>query len=235
MMDARILIVDDDQYLLQALRAALSPCYDVVTTQAGSAAFQLVAQQSFDLALVDYILPDISGLSVLRTIKKVSPSTLVILMTGYGSDHVSAESFRSGARDYLRKPFELHHLLDRIQTLLAHGEIPRDPRTPPQIEIRTAPPARAPGSGAAGLQRAVAFIEAHLDAPLRLDQVARKAGMSRFHFSRRFKEHTGLTFREYLARRRVAPPPRRATGRTASVLRRATLTSPPSPHFDGYP
>jgi AraC family transcriptional regulator len=56
----------------------------------------------------------------------------------------------------------------------------------------------------ANLRRAMAFIETHLHTELRLDQVAREAGMSKFHFCRHFKNVADLTFREFLARRRIA-------------------------------
>lgn len=199
----RILIVDDDQSVVEALSAALGPFYEVLTAQTGSAALEVIVQQKPDLVLLDYLLPDVSGLTFLRNIKQFAPSLFVILMTGYGSEGVSVESFRSGARDYLKKPFGLPDLLARIERLLAarHGSAP--PRDPILLSTRSA--ISDPGSGprAAGLQRALAFIEGSLDTPLRLDQVSREAGMSKFHFCRAFKAHAGLTFREYLARRRI--------------------------------
>ena len=54
------------------------------------------------------------------------------------------------------------------------------------------------------IQRAIAYIETHLDKHLTLNQVACEAGMSKFHFCRHFKADMGLTFREFLARRRIA-------------------------------
>jgi AraC family transcriptional regulator len=64
---------------------------------------------------------------------------------------------------------------------------------------------------------AIAFIEGQLHSELRLNQVRREAGMSKFHFFRRFKEATGLTFREFLARGRVARALRLLCDRDRSV------------------
>jgi YesN/AraC family two-component response regulator len=200
---SRILIVDDDLPFLEVLHDALAPRYDVLTTPSGAAALDLIAQHPPDLVLLDYALPDIPGLAVLRTIKKRFPSVIVILITGFGSEHVSVEAFRAGAREYLKKPFPLDDLLARVEGLLALREHPSEARTP--ILLHPSPagaePARRPR--AAGLQRAIALIDAGLDTTLTLDQVAREAGMSRCHFCRAFKASTGLTFREFLTRRRV--------------------------------
>ena len=199
----RILIVDDDPSVVEALSTALDPFYEVFTAQSGSAALEAIVQQKPDLVLLDYLLPDVSGLTLLRNIKQLAPSLFVILMTGYGSEGVSVGSLRSGARDYLRKPFGLPDLLARIERLLAarHGSAP--PRDPILLSTRSALPDPGPGPRAASLQRALAFIEAGLDTPLTLDQVSGEAGMSKLHFCRTFKAHTGVTFREYLARRRI--------------------------------
>jgi len=116
------------------------------------------------------------------------------------------EAFRRGARDYLRKPFDLPDLLARIEILLAALQTRAEQRTPLRLEGRSDEPQVAPGTGtrAASLQRAIAFIEANSDNGLTLEQVAREAGMSKCHFCRVFKAHTGITFRDHLARRRIA-------------------------------
>lgn len=200
---ARILIVDDDPSVVEALRAALGPYYEVLSTHTGSAALDAIAKQTVDLVLLDYLLPDVSGLTLLRAVKKLSPSVPVILMTAFGSEGVSVESFRAGARDYLKKPFRLPDLLARIERLLSARGAPGNPRVPillegdqPASELSRDP--RAPG-----LQRAIAFIEQHLNAPLTLGQVSREAGMSQFRFCRTFKGFAGVTLREYLARCRI--------------------------------
>ncbi len=201
---SRILIVDDDQNVVEALCTALAGSYEVLSFHTGSPALEFLAKQTVDLVLLDYLLPDVSGLTLLRAIKNLSPSVLVILMTGFGSEDVSVESFRGGARDYVRKPFKLPDLLARIQLLLGARQRCTEPRAPVLLEAAPSP-ASAPTHGpqTPNIQRAIAFIEEHLDAPLTLGQVSREAGMSKFHFCRVFKATTGVTFREYLGRCRV--------------------------------
>lgn len=200
----RILIVDDDPSLLEAVSAALDPPYAVLTVRTGAGALEVIASQTLDLVLLDYRLPDISGLILLRAIKRLFPSVLVILMTGYGSEEVSVDSFRGGARDYLKKPIVLADLLARVEKLLAarHGSV--ESRASVLLDSGPGGPELARAPRAADVKRAVDFIEEHLGDALTLDVVSHEAGMSKFRFCRHFKTVTGLTFREYLARQRIA-------------------------------
>ncbi|HSD50150.1 MAG TPA: response regulator [Candidatus Methylomirabilis sp.] len=200
----RILIVDDDPLILEALGAALVPPYEVLRAQTGLAALELIGHQPLDLVLLDYVLPDVSGFAVLRAFKQVFPQVLVIMMTGFGSEDIAVEAFRAGARDYLRKPIGLRDLLTRVEALLAARQPADEPKSPDFLGANPASPGAGPRSFGGSIQRAIAFMEAHLGGPLCLERVAREAGMSKFHFCRQFKDATGLTFREFLVRRRVA-------------------------------
>ncbi len=212
----RILIVDDDLRVVAMLHEALSPFYDVSTAQTGAAALALITQTPPDVVLLDYVLPDKSGLDLLREIKEAWPSVLVILITAFGSEDLSVESFRAGARDYLNKPFGLPQLLARIERLLATRRTTNEFRLPILTDPRPPRPVQESGPRARGLQRALAFIEDRLDTQLTLGGVAREAGMSQSHFCRAFKDFTGVTFREHLARLRVA--------RAADLLRNKQLS-----------
>jgi YesN/AraC family two-component response regulator len=203
-LSGRILIVDDDPLILEALTAALAPPYEVLRARTGSAALELCGHEPLDLVLLDYVLPDGSGLTILRAIQQVFPQVLVMLITGFGSEDIAVEAFRAGARDYLRKPISLRDLLTRVEALLTRRPPAGEPRLRDFLGAKPASPAAGPGSCGGACQRAIAFMEAHLDWPLSLAQVAREAGMSKFHFCRQFKDATGLTFREFLVRRRVA-------------------------------
>ena len=118
MASASIFVIDDDAGVREALEAALSPQYQVQTAATATAALETLASHHFDLILLDYQLPDLLGTSVLQTIKRSFPSTLVILMTGFGSEDVAIQAFRGGASDYLRKPIDFQDLLARIEALL---------------------------------------------------------------------------------------------------------------------
>ena len=124
---ACILIVDDDPTLCEALTAALIPSYQVLTLATGLGTLEVVGQQSVDVVLLDYLLPDVSGLSVLQSLRLTHPSLPVILMTGFGSEDVAVEAFRGGIVDYLKKPIRPDDLLARVEHLLALGWRARRP------------------------------------------------------------------------------------------------------------
>ncbi|HSB71520.1 MAG TPA: response regulator [Candidatus Methylomirabilis sp.] len=199
-----ILIVDDDPAVCEALTSALAPQYRVLAARNGAEALEIAGQHALDLVLLDYLLPDGSGLALLHDIQRISPAVPIILMTGFGSEDVAVESFRSGVRDYLKKPFSIPDLVARVERIL---EAARTGGPVPSSAIPAAAPV-SPGaelpSPNKNLQRAIAYVEARLHMHVSLDQVAREAGMSKFHFCRIFKGGTGLTFREFLARRRIA-------------------------------
>ena len=206
-----ILVVDDDPGLLESVSAALGARYHVETASTATAALDAISARPFDLLLLDHRLPDIPGTVVLRLIKKFFPSMLVMIITGHGSEDIAVEALRGGARDYLRKPFDVRELDSRIRSLLALRGKSGERRRNPLVELYEAQAFR--GDAVAedpqmadedrAIFRAVRHIEENLDQPLRLAEVARIAGMSKFHFCRRFQAHTGQHFREFLARRRI--------------------------------
>jgi YesN/AraC family two-component response regulator len=197
-----ILIVDDDRNALDTLAAALSPPHQVITASTGEEALRLFAKHLPDLVLLDHMLPDTSGLAVLQSLVRFQPSLPVILTTDFGSEDLAVAAFRAGARDYLKKPVSLPELRARVKSLLGQLHRVEAARGPQPDVSRNG--SSAPGAlQHAHLARALGFIETHLHTELRLEQVAREAGMSKFHFSRYFKKMVGITFRQFLTRRRI--------------------------------
>lgn len=174
-----------------------------------SAALDAVCARHFDLVLLDYQLPDIPGTEILKLVKRFFPSMLVVMITGAGSEEVAIQALRGGARDYLRKPFGMEQLLAHVESLLnlRRGGIER--RRNPFVQLPEGEEDPAGGEDQESVERtraifrAVRFIDENLDATLTLAEVARVAGMSKFHFCRRFCACTGVHFREFLAKRRV--------------------------------
>ena len=93
---SQILIVDDDSGYVESL----SDAYRVVTAQTGRVAVERVKRRSdIDLAVIEYRLSDMSGIDVMKEIKDIEPSVLVIIATAYGDEDVAVAAVRSGARD----------------------------------------------------------------------------------------------------------------------------------------
>jgi len=206
---SQILIVDDDAVLLDRYIENLSDTYRIVTVQTGRVAVERVKRRNdIDLAVIEYRLSDMSGIDVMKEIKDFAPSVLVIIATAYGDEEVAVEAFRSGARDYLKKPFGISELSSKIDFYLAlrHADQQRRKNILPGTDTPELPgtqPISVTLSQYRKIQKAVRFINDNYRNDICLDNVAREAGMSPAHFSRTFKKVMGLPYQDYLNGRRI--------------------------------
>lgn len=204
-----ILAVEDDVEIISTHFALLSDRFRFIVKTSGAAAVQYLRDKpDIDLALIDVKLPDISGIEVLKEIKRTTPRTPVIIMTAYGNEQVAVSAFRSGARDYVIKPFNSDELRKRIVFCLSlTASNPASDR-----KALTSETDSITGNMLSFLrqdrknrviQQAIEYIENNFAADISLDRVATAAGLSRFHFSRVFKRTTGSTYQSYLNRVRI--------------------------------
>jgi DNA-binding NtrC family response regulator len=117
-MKPSILIVDDDETMRETLSDVLRKRgYEIFSVGSGNGALSLMKKSIIDLILLDMRLPDIDGLEVLRKIKEFDTEILVIMMTAYSDVQTAVSSMKSGAYDYINKPFEL----DELKLLIEKG------------------------------------------------------------------------------------------------------------------
>jgi PAS domain S-box-containing protein/putative nucleotidyltransferase with HDIG domain len=111
-----VLVVDDDVPLSKTLADILRvKGYAPTTVGTGKAALEQLKRARPRVAVIDLRLPDIDGLEVLQRIKKVSPDTECIVLTGYASESSAIEAINLGAYSYIRKPYDVEQLLLTIQ------------------------------------------------------------------------------------------------------------------------
>jgi two-component system response regulator HydG len=112
---ARVLVVDDEPALLKALQSLLEKKgWEVVALADPIAATQQLAQQDFDVALLDIKMPQLSGMEMLTAFKHRRPEVEVILMTGHATVETALAAVKAGAYDYLTKPFDDIELVSRV-------------------------------------------------------------------------------------------------------------------------
>jgi DNA-binding NtrC family response regulator len=115
---AKILVVDDEPSILKLLKEALTQWgYQVACVGTGAEALEAVRTELFDAAITDIRMPEMSGLDLLREIKRHDESIEVVVMTGYPTIASAVEALKEGAYDYLSKPLildELRHLMARV-------------------------------------------------------------------------------------------------------------------------
>ncbi|MBP1633808.1 MAG: zraR 24 [Acidobacteria bacterium] len=115
----RILIADDHDALRRGLARALTEAgHEVDEAPNGNAAIERLHESYFDVVLSDLKMGGSDGLDVLRTTKSLHPSTSVILMTAFGSVNTAVEAMKSGAFDYVQKPFEIEEMEVKIEKAL---------------------------------------------------------------------------------------------------------------------
>jgi len=115
----RILIADDHDALRRGLSRALGEAgHEVEEAPNGNAAIERLHEGHFDVVLSDLKMGGSDGLDVLRTAKSLHPSTAVILMTAFGSVSTAVEAMKSGAFDYVQKPFEIEEMEVKIEKAL---------------------------------------------------------------------------------------------------------------------
>lgn len=117
---ARLLVVDDEARHAQALCETLSRCgYHVEETANPLEALAQLRQRIYDLLLTDLMMPSIDGIELLRQALVIDPNIIGILMTGHGTVDTAVESMKSGAYDYVLKPFNLSVVLPVLRRSLA--------------------------------------------------------------------------------------------------------------------
>ncbi len=110
-----ILVVDDEPGVLLTIKAILAQeGYTVDGAANGAAAFDRLSVASYDLVLTDLRLGDMDGLEVLAEVRRVSPRTVAIVLTGYASLESAIQAMREGAYDYLVKPTDVEELKLRV-------------------------------------------------------------------------------------------------------------------------
>jgi len=111
-----ILILDDEPIVSKRLKPSLEKKgYDVETFTASLAAMKRVKEKKFDIVITDLKMEGIDGMQFLTEVKKGSPDTEVIVITGFATMDTAKESFQKGVFDFLAKPFKLGEIAEVIK------------------------------------------------------------------------------------------------------------------------
>ena len=107
----RILIVEDEKSMREVLKILLEgERYEVVSASDGLEGFSYLANDIFDLVITDIKMPKVDGFELLKKTKEISPDTIVIMITAFGTTEAAIEAMKSGAYDYINKPFKIDEI-----------------------------------------------------------------------------------------------------------------------------
>ncbi|HKJ99986.1 MAG TPA: sigma-54 dependent transcriptional regulator [Desulfotignum sp.] len=116
----KILVVDDDEGMREFLELLLTrENYQVFTARTGKQAVNMIQKNTYDLVLADIRLGDITGLDVLKQVKKQNPDTVVIMISAYSTTEIAVKAMNEGAYDFVPKPFDNDELRQTIARALA--------------------------------------------------------------------------------------------------------------------
>jgi two-component system alkaline phosphatase synthesis response regulator PhoP len=173
-MNAKILIVEDETGLVTTLRDRLKKQgYAVSTAKDGNAGLNLAIAEHFDLIVLDLMMPGQNGLEVCQKLRELGSSTPILMLTARRQTRDKVLGFKTGADDYLTKPFQMAELLARVEALL-----------------------RRPREAGAGVTARYQFGPLHID--VRRMEVSREGrpvelSAKEFQLLRYFAEHPGAT------------------------------------------
>ena len=126
-MKPLVLIADDDSEILRVLKIGLqSKGYEVATAQDGRAALLVIEQHNPALVFLDIEMPKVTGIEVLKHIRKEHPTLPVVIMTAYGTIARAVEAMKEGATDFLAKPFEIEQLALMTDKALERESLKRE-------------------------------------------------------------------------------------------------------------
>ena len=122
-MANRILVIDDEEVVGESLRKTLNEeGYEIETARSGQEGLRKGRNGNFDLVIVDLKMPDINGLDVIKSIKAEQPDAMMVMITGYSTVDSATEALRTGAFDYVPKPFTPGEITSVVGKALAAKE-----------------------------------------------------------------------------------------------------------------
>lgn len=117
-------IIDDEPIIHEVLGDLLSSeGYEVENSASGEEALNKHSSQSFQLVLLDLLLPGIDGIEVLKKLKKIDPNSVIIIITAFASVESAISTMKIGAYDYIQKPFKHDELLITVQRAIEHRKL----------------------------------------------------------------------------------------------------------------
>lgn len=193
----RLLVIDDEKWICESLSLLLTrKGLHVDTVFSGDKALAFLKKELVDLVILDYNLPDMTGLDVLAGIREANPDLPVLFMTGYGSETISIKAFKLGISDYFIKPFDPKALIEKVLDIIGERKdrealffagLPLQPDFDEELV-----------EDSRGIGRAVKYLNDNYKSRITLEEVASVAGVSRYHFTRLFKKVMGISFTNYL-------------------------------------
>jgi len=193
--------------------------FEVTRVQGTAAATRELSQGRFQAVCFDCDYPDQSCLQAMKAIKQAHARLPMLMLTIDHSEALAVWAFRSRLWNYFAKPVPQAELLESLRSLANLGQRSSPPRAAPTVHAPLPEdlPVKPIRPEVARLQPALRYVAAHYHLRVSADVVAKACGLTRFEFSRRFRETFNTTFRDYLMRIRIVEARRLLTEGRVSI------------------
>jgi len=226
----KILIVEDDADIIQYYTAVFEDAYDVATVKTADKAIECIQSAIYSLTIVDYRLPDMSGIDLLKKMKSIQPSLPVIMITAFGDEDIAVKAFRQGASDYLKKPISYSELTNKVKMHLKQNTACESGNcldaVSEECEEYKNSTLDIGNHNFYKIQKSLQYIDSNFTNKINLDEAAYVACISKYHFSKLFKKMIGSTYQAYINNKRI--------GKAKELLRQNTFTITQVAHEVGY-
>lgn len=160
----------------------------------------------FDIILLDcgYNVP--LGISLIEKIKKAAPQSIVLFIANNTSEDHLIKIFRLGARDFIKKPIDIHELRSTLSKLYNAKISSHEKRSPVFTSLQNKGLTvidKAITNNSCNMEKVINYIDENLEGDINLEDLEQIANLSKYHFIRRFKNHTGFTPKEYIIYSRI--------------------------------
>lgn len=204
-----ILIVDDEPRTRQGLKRTLDKwaegAHEIFTAPNGEEAFEFMKKQKVNILITDILMPEITGLQLLKRMKEENISPVIITISAYSEFSYAQEALRLGVINYLLKPISKSSLIEAVEEAI--GVVDKQARAGIIEKVVDDKLINANQQQNAAVKEpvreAMEYINRHLKNELTLKEVAEHVHLNPSYFSVLFKDHAKLTFSEYITRRRV--------------------------------
>lgn len=203
-----ILIVDDEPRTRQGIRKTLEAwslgCYRIETASSGVEALAWLKENEAHLLITDIRMPEIGGLDLVETLSGMPHPPVVVVISGYPEFDYAHKALQLGVVEYLLKPIDKSKLVQAIERALKRQEeLHRIERMEKLVDPKLIEAGEQELKHGTFVREAIRYLDEHLAEPVSLREVADRLHLNASYFSVLFKEQTGLTFSDYLTRRRV--------------------------------
>jgi len=208
MLKKTILIVDDEPKTRQGLKKTLEDWatgqFEIISTDGASTAIDILKQKDIHILITDISMPEMNGIEMLKRLQVQKQYPVVIIISAYSEFDYAQEAIQLGVLNYLLKPISKNKLIEAVEKAVeVQKKREREGKLTKIIDERLVDVKVEEKEEDSHIQRAMNYVDQHLNEQLTLKEVAAFVHLNSSYFSVLFKDQTKMTFSEYVTRSRL--------------------------------